>query len=406
MGDSHFPETIAKICLGKFSSLPRSGKPASNQWTVLSCIIQEESSRFEVVALATGSKCIGSNKMSPIGDILNDSHAEVICRRAFMLYLYEELERALLNQTSLIEFKPELLKFQLNEEVKFHFFTTMMPCGDASIFPKSDNNNTGDVFKKETSNVDKKRSMNFNESLPKKLKMNDGDIHRTGAKCLKNDERQDPKGEGADYHITGVVRTKPGRGDPTLSISCSDKITKWCYLGLQGGLLSKFLEKPIYLSAFVVVGDTPFSKESLQRALFDRIGNIELAPPFGKKSLLFFQAKDATFTFQKADNKDVCPSSIMWYKNGASQKPEVAIEGKKQGVTKKNQGLKSSRLKVCKSELLGRFKLLHQKVHTNIDTWSYSECKQNMLDYQLNWKTLKSRLGMWPEKNEALLKFT
>lgn len=32
---------------------------------------------------------------------------------------------------------------------------------------------------------------------------------------------------------TGVLRRKPGRGDATLSMSCSDKLAKWCCLGVQ-----------------------------------------------------------------------------------------------------------------------------------------------------------------------------
>ena len=45
---------------------------------------------------------------------------------------------------------------------------------------------------------------------------------------------QDLKLPGAGYHTSlGAVRTKPGRGDPTRSLSCSDKMLKWRALGMQ-----------------------------------------------------------------------------------------------------------------------------------------------------------------------------
>lgn len=36
----------------------------------------------------------------------------------------------------------------------------------------------------------------------------------------------------------GVLRRKPGRGEATLSMSCSDKLAKWCCLGLQASITS------------------------------------------------------------------------------------------------------------------------------------------------------------------------
>lgn len=61
----------------------------------------------------------------------------------------------------------------------------------------------------------------------------DDDIHRTGAKCLNVETRQDPRLPGAAYHVVGAVRTKPGRGDRTLSVSCSDKLLRWHSSGVQ-----------------------------------------------------------------------------------------------------------------------------------------------------------------------------
>lgn len=94
------------------------------------------------------------------------------------------------------------------------------------------------------------------------------DIHRTGAKCVVG-EPQDSLEPGIGYHKLGVLRTKPGRGDPTLSMSCSDKIMKWNVLGCQGALLAHFLQLPIYIYS-IIVGKCPCDVQVLERGLFQR----------------------------------------------------------------------------------------------------------------------------------------
>ena len=98
-----FADVIADLCHKYFEDvIPAKGKPQlGKEWTVLSAIVKENSlnlvageddnvllnSVFEVVALGTGTKCLGQSEESADGDLVHDSHAEVVAKRAFVLYL-------------------------------------------------------------------------------------------------------------------------------------------------------------------------------------------------------------------------------------------------------------------------------------------------------------------------------
>lgn len=197
--DQEFHDKIAALCLKHFETLPKSGKPKKNEWTVLSSIVLEFKGDLNVVALGTGSKCIGKTKMSPNGDILNDSHAEIICRRSFLRFLLDRMK----NEGLFLHFNGSSKKYSVLEGVRFHFFTTHAPCGDASIFPKDGVEDFGQIVAEEVCNEDE---------VPRKMarRGDDGDIFRTGAKCLPGEEKQDLKEAGCGYHVLGAIRTKPG----------------------------------------------------------------------------------------------------------------------------------------------------------------------------------------------------
>ncbi|KAF9166242.1 tRNA-specific adenosine deaminase 1 [Actinomortierella ambigua] len=74
-----------------------------------------------------------------------------------------------------------------------------------------------------------------------------------------------------DYGCITALRTKPGRVDsePTLSMSCSDKMARWNVLGLTSALVVSLLDRPLYLDA--IVSHELFDADALHRALYARI---------------------------------------------------------------------------------------------------------------------------------------
>ena len=113
------------------------------------------------------------------------------------------------------------------------------------------------------------------------------DVHRTGAKCVLGGST-DSHLPGADYHVLRALRTKPGRGDPTLSMSCSDKMMRWNVLGVQGALLSLIIDKPVYLYSITVSGEL-CNQEAMERALVGRLCDLKLCKELLEKGYRLHQ---------------------------------------------------------------------------------------------------------------------
>ena len=82
-----------------------------------------------MVSAGTGSKVLGRNEISPGGDVVHDSHAEVVAQRSFRRFLSDQMR---LKEKSEVLVK-EGERWRLREGVKFHFFSTHPACGAASI---------------------------------------------------------------------------------------------------------------------------------------------------------------------------------------------------------------------------------------------------------------------------------
>lgn len=251
-----FANEVEELCEEKFRTLTVD-VPASrdNMRKALAAILMEKArgEGLEVVALATGTKCVPRRMFTC--DTLIDCHAEVLARRAFKRWLYEQLrscERG--PERHSVLYRKRNGKFGLQEGVHFHLYVSTTPCGDAREF----------------CNKDKVTRIARGDNHPNRIK-------RAKARCKLD------CGDGS-VHAANYLR----EGARYVTMSCSDKIAQWNVVGLQGALLSLFLDEPIYLKSIVV--GWLFSPEHLHRALYSRISHVkeQVTRPFtvNKPSML------------------------------------------------------------------------------------------------------------------------
>lgn len=284
---------------------------------------------LHVVAIGTGTKCLGGSQRSAAGDLLNDSHAEAIARRAFVAWMYQQLRLAAKHWSQQHQQDKQQLpssqqqaasddlskqgtsmspsafywcvnsnKFKLHHGIRFAMYISQPPCGDASIYMHQCEQQATQSLAGAGSASQQQASHCNQLSLqqpggPVMQHSRQGAAGKTGAKLIRlagasdvgqaaaaldarqheqqqaetvvqqhpnRPERQQQMGpcvptasevETGPQQL-GAVRRKPGKGDPTLSLSCSDKIARWACLGLQGCLPSSCLAEPIYLDLLVV----------------------------------------------------------------------------------------------------------------------------------------------------------
>lgn len=248
---------------------------------------------------------------------------QVLARRGFLKYLYEHIRSLKSGKPSaILTFSDCGKRYRLLQSVTFHLFSSHVPCGDAAIFPNGKVleirhhntttavSNTSSADERDDCPALKKRRINSWSQPSSEIGDIIEDINRTGAKCLAGEKHPDQKLLGVGYHVVGCVRTKPGRGDPTLSVSCSDKILRWNCVGIQGALLSLLLD-PIYLSSIIIGNDDSlYSEEALKRAVIDRNAEVD---EMNRRPLLLHSSLEFKFCRRlRGISEKPSPCGIVW----------------------------------------------------------------------------------------------
>lgn len=353
-------QRIASLVIDTFEKLPNKCKPQRNEWTCLAAIVASSNinNELEILTIASGNKCLGGSKMCPNGTVVNDSHAEVLARRAFKLLLWkmilnsikEENKRDGCSSNNNNSIKQNLFFWKNNNncnntKVKYHLFISELPCGDASIIETlttggTSNSGPSKVFKRTGAKVataEGRDSITVNQSNIIKYEI-----------------------EGRHQKV-GVIRSKSGRSDlrpsdRSMSMSCSDKIVSWFFGGLQGSLLSHFIQ-PIYLNSIIVghyqSNDNNTEEEklildakwkSLNRAIVKRLSNFSSSTDNDnnnqKSSLSSFMSLPSVFVtpvhFKYSRDNYYFDTNAPWIpKNATVEEKRLIMKKRKREENKK-----------------------------------------------------------------------
>lgn len=235
-----------------------------------------------VVGLGVGTKFLEEkilqeeSSSSTYGKRIRDCHAEILARRTFRRQIsLEILADAKRNPASATD-RPRAnrilertsgkeggISYQLRNGVSLHFYSSSAPCGNATLkkFAKMSKEKFRgelgiDQWPEEPHNLIPDASIHLGQFSLLIKKSNDAALSKieqnkpAGSENLLEHENSWPAKISDDWTPPGTTIVSM-RHKGSIH-SCSDKLARWNYLGLQGSLLVSCLTGPLYLSSISI----------------------------------------------------------------------------------------------------------------------------------------------------------